>query len=65
MLANGSPGAGAYNTQIKPAKLRKLPLLACRFCFVLNSVYLKHNSLKYFCKVRRLWLFDFGCLGTL
>jgi hypothetical protein len=63
--ANNLSGAGAYDAQIKPARLRKLPLHACRLCFVLGSVYLRHNSLEYLCKVYRLWLFGSGCLGTL
>jgi hypothetical protein len=63
--ANDSSGAGAHGAQIKPARLRKLPSHACRLCFALGSVYLRHSGLKYLCKVRRLWLLGSGCLGTL
>jgi hypothetical protein len=52
--ANNLFGAGAYSAQIKPAKLRKLPLHACCLCFALGSVYLRHSGLEYPCKVRRL-----------
>jgi hypothetical protein len=51
---NNLSGAGAHGAQIKPARLRKLPLHACRLCFVLSSVYLRHNGPEYPCKVRRL-----------
>jgi hypothetical protein len=64
-LVNNLSGAGAYSAQIKPARLRKLPSHACRFCFALGSAYLRHNSPEYLCKVRRLWLLSSGCLGTL
>jgi hypothetical protein len=63
--ANNLSGVGAHGAQIKPARLHKLPLHACCLCFVLSSVYLKHSGLEYLCKVRKLWLFGSGCLGTL
>jgi hypothetical protein len=63
--ANDSSDAGAYNARIKPARLRKLPSHARCLCFVLNSVYLRHNSPEYLCKVHRLWLLGSGCLNTL
>jgi hypothetical protein len=63
--ANNLSGAGAHSAQIKPARLRKLPLHAYCLCFALDSVYLRHSGLKYSCKVHRLWLLGFGCLGTL
>jgi hypothetical protein len=52
--ANNLSGTGAHNAQIKPARLYKLPLHACRLCFVLSSAYLRHNSPEYPYKVRRL-----------
>jgi hypothetical protein len=63
--ANNSSSADAHSARIEPAGLRKLPLHACRLCFALGSVYLRHSSLEYLCKVRRLWLLGSGCLGTL
>jgi hypothetical protein len=62
---NNSSGADAYSAQIKPARLHKLLLHACYLCFALDSVYLRHNSLEYPRKVRRLWLLSSGCLSTL
>jgi hypothetical protein len=53
-FANNLFSTGAYDAQIKPARLCKLPLHACCLCFVLDSVYLRHNSLEYPCKVHRL-----------
>jgi hypothetical protein len=64
-FTNDSSGAGAHGAQIKPARLRKLPLHARCLCFALGSVYLRHSSSEYLCKVRRLWLLGSGCLGTL
>jgi hypothetical protein len=64
-LANNLSDTGAHNAQIKPARLRKLFLHACRLCFILSSVYLRHNSPEYPCKIRRLWLLSSGCLSTL
>jgi hypothetical protein len=52
--ANNLSNTSAYGTQIKPARLCKLPSHACRLCFALGSVYLRHNSPKYPRKVRRL-----------
>jgi hypothetical protein len=65
MPANNLPSAGVYSAQIKPAELRKLPLLAYRLCFVLDNVCLRHSGLKCPCTARRLWLFGSGYLGTL
>jgi hypothetical protein len=58
-------GADAHGAQIKPAKLHRLSLLACRLCFVLGSVCLRHSGPKCLCTMRRLWLLGSGCLGTL
>jgi hypothetical protein len=62
---NNLSGTNAHSAQIKPARLCKLPLHVCCLCFALSSAYLRHNSLEYLCKVRRLWLLGFGCLSTL
>jgi hypothetical protein len=52
--ANDLFGTGVHGAQIEPARLYKLPLHACRLCFVLGSVYLRHSSPEYSCKIRRL-----------
>jgi hypothetical protein len=52
--ANNLFNASAHGAQIEPARLRKLPSHARRLCFMLNSIYLRYNSLKYPRKVRRL-----------
>jgi hypothetical protein len=64
-FAGDLPSAGAYSAQIKPAELRKLPLLACCLCFMLGSVYLRHSGLKCLCTAHRLWLLSSDYLGTL
>jgi hypothetical protein len=63
--ANNLSGADAHSARIKPAGLRKLPSHARCLCFALGSVYLRHSSPEYPCKIRRLWLLGSGCLGTL
>jgi hypothetical protein len=63
--ANNLSDASAHGAQIKPARLRKLPLHARRLYFALGNVYLRHSDPEYLCKVRRLWLLGSDCLGTL
>jgi hypothetical protein len=53
-FVNNLSSAGAYSAQIKPVRLCKLPLYACRLCFALGSIYLRHSNPEYLCKVRRL-----------
>jgi hypothetical protein len=46
--------ADAHGARIKPAKLRKLPLHACRLCLALGSAYLRRSGPGYPRKERRL-----------
>jgi hypothetical protein len=63
--ANNLFSVSAHGAQIKPARLRKLPSHACCLCFALGSAYLRRSGPEYPRKVRRLWLFGSGYLGTL